>query len=273
MSNCLYSNVGYRAKLVATQPGMPLHWLFLPGGPGLGSESFGDLCQSLRLAGNTWCIDYPNDGSNQDKHYQEFNRWKDGLVDLLKSFNNIILVAHSFSGMFVLSDPRIEKYIKGLVLLNTSPNANWMQEIPRQAEKYHLPNVSSLQEQYQKDPSDALFKKLTLACAPYFFSESTVELGKALLQKLPYSHTSYDWAGTHFHPHYEAQWIPEEIPALIMGSEYDHITPLSLFQDDERWQRNNIQMECLSDVGHFPWVSNGNQIKSMINDFVTCIDV
>ena len=189
--------------------------------------------------------------------------------ELLEAFDNIVIVAHSFSGMFVLSDPRIESQIKGLVLLNTSPNAKWMQSILQQAKQYQLPDLSSIQARYQDHPSNTLFKALTMACAPYFFSESDLEFGKAMLETLPYSHASYDWVGQYFHPNYEAKWIPKDTPTLIVGSELDHITPLSLFKNDKRWQKKNIVIECIEDAGHIPWMTSVDKIKVLFDRFIT----
>ncbi len=265
----LYTKKGYRAKLQSVNAGKALHWLFLPGGPGLGSELFSDLGLQLSLPGNAWLIDYPNDGSNQIFKENDFNSWRDGLIELLEAFDNIVIVAHSFSGMFVLSDPRIESQIKGLVLLNTSPNAKWMQSILQQAKQYQLPDLSSIQARYQDHPSNTLFKALTMACAPYFFSESDLEFGKAMLETLPYSHASYDWVGQYFHPNYEAKWIPKDTPTLIVGSELDHITPLSLFKNDKRWQKKNIVIECIEDAGHISWMTSVDKIKVLFDQFIT----
>lgn len=264
--NSLYTKFGYRTRLVSINPGKPIHWLFFPGGPGLGSESFSDLGEKLQLPGNTWYIDYPNDGSNQISKENHFEDWHEGLVELVSSFKNVVIVAHSFSGMFVLSEARVEKHIKGLVLINTSPNASWMQEIPKQAKKYHLPDVSEVQSQYQNNPSNDLFKKLTLDCAAYFFSKSTLQEGKKLLERLPYSHASYDWAGKHFHPKYQAAFIPN-IPTLVIGGECDHITPISLFVEDKSWSRGNIDIKCLNRAGHFSWFDAFEDICELFNGY------
>lgn len=265
--NPLYTQTGYRVSLKSVNAGVPIHWLFLPGGPGLGSESFSDLGVALQLPGNTWYVDYPNDGRNQISKVNPFDRWSDGLIELLNAFENVVLVAHSFSGMFVLSEPRIEKIIKGLVLMNTSPTADWVQEIPKQAERYNLPDVSQIQAQYQKNPSDKLFKKLTLACAPYFFSRASLEQGMQLLEGLPYSHASYDWAGKYFHPNYKAAFVPKTIPTLIIGSEFDHITPVKLFSNNELWCRKNILVECLKGSGHFPWFDSPDRLCELFMTF------
>ena len=267
----LYTKSGYKVCLQSVNPGIPVHWLFLPGGPGFGSESFSDLGMKLNLPGNVWYVDYPNDGSNQICKENNFKLWRDGLIELLGAFDHVVLVTHSFSGMFVLSEKRVEARIEGLVLMNTAPNAGWMKEIPRQAKKYNLPDVSKLQSQYQSNPTNELFKDLTIACAQYFFSKSALDQGKKLLEGLPYSHPSYDWAGKFFHPNYEAAFIPRSIPTLIIGSELDHITPLNLFMEDERWHCKNITIECLKGEGHFPWTSGMLNIKRCFEEMITKI--
>lgn len=267
MTSPLYTPIGYRLSLQSSHTGAPIHWLFLPGGPGLGVESFSNLGKALQLPGNTWYVDYPNDGNNQVSAVNRFDRWADGLIELLNALDNVVLVAHSFSGMFILSQPKVEKIIKGLVLMNTSPAADWIQEIPKQAAKYNLPDVSELQAQYQQNPSDQLFKKLTLACAPYFFTKASLGQGKKLLEQLPYSHASYDWAQQHFHPNYKAAFVPKTIPTLIIGSEFDHITPINLFAENQLWCRDNIMLECLKGSGHFPWIDSSDRLCELFMSF------
>ena len=56
---------GVRLRRRTQRPG-PLNWLFLPGGPGIGSESLHELVDSAELPGTTWLVDLPGDGSNTD---------------------------------------------------------------------------------------------------------------------------------------------------------------------------------------------------------------
>ena len=56
---------GVRLRRRTQRPG-PLNWLFLPGGPGIGSESLHELVDSAELPGSTWLVDLPGDGSNTD---------------------------------------------------------------------------------------------------------------------------------------------------------------------------------------------------------------
>jgi len=189
--NDWYSNFGYRARLINALPGKAFNWLFLPGGPGLGSEAFGDLADNLALPGKSWYVDYPGDGSNH-KDKVDYQKWSEGLLDLVSKFTNVIIVAHSFSGMFVLSQAAIEEKLTALLLINTAPDASWSQQIPQQVALHNLPDLSQQQLIYQKNPSNAAFKQLCQHSAIYFFSKHALKKGQRLLQDLPYSHRSYD---------------------------------------------------------------------------------
>lgn len=112
-----YTKFGYRIKQLTN--GLGYSWLFLPGGPGLGSEYLTDLCTKLYLPGSVFLLDFPKDGTNiQGKLGIPY--WQDGLIDLLKSFSKPVLVTHSFSGMFALNLPELKHHLTGLVLMNTT---------------------------------------------------------------------------------------------------------------------------------------------------------
>lgn len=262
----LYSKYGYRSTLISHIADKDLNWLFLPGGPGLGSESFDFLGKSLILPGKTWYVDHPHDGSNQNNSPIDFEHWPRGLLDLASSFKNVIIVAHSFSGMFVLSTPDIEKFLKGLVLMNTSPDKSWLQLSRIEADKNQLPDISDIQKNYIIHPSNDSFKELIMASAPYFFSPFGVDKGRALLESLPVSFASHLWASQSFHHTYRASFIPD-CPTLIIGSEFDFITPLKLFTDNNEWQKENISISLLKGAGHFPWIEKMDKMKKIFTCF------
>lgn len=57
-----------------------INWVFLPGGPGLGSESLRHLTQCLELPGTVWHLDLPGDGSNLTKDDTvSFSKWQKHL--------------------------------------------------------------------------------------------------------------------------------------------------------------------------------------------------
>jgi hypothetical protein len=60
----VWTKLKARLQLIRVTPTANFNWLFLAGGPGLGSESLNPLTQSLNLPGAMWNLDLPGDGSN-----------------------------------------------------------------------------------------------------------------------------------------------------------------------------------------------------------------
>ncbi len=66
MKEYLWALDGGRLQYQSFYKNSDINWLFLPGGPGLGSEALTDLTGLLRdkIPGVIWHFDLPNDGSN-----------------------------------------------------------------------------------------------------------------------------------------------------------------------------------------------------------------
>lgn len=62
--NLIWTKSKARLKLVHQDHNEKYNWLFLPGGPGLGSESLCNLIEILPLPGAIWYLYLPGDGSN-----------------------------------------------------------------------------------------------------------------------------------------------------------------------------------------------------------------
>jgi pimeloyl-ACP methyl ester carboxylesterase len=262
----LYTVEQYRLRLMKTQAGKPLNWLFLPGGPGLGSESLFTLIEGLNLEGSLWAIDYPGDGSNRIPSI-DYSTWFSGLSNLVQSLSNVILVAHSFAGMLSLSVPALNELLTGLVLINSAPGNQWMQALKDAKDRYRLVNNHDLLKQYYSLPSDQLLKQLSLASIPLSFTPKSAAQGKKILNDLPFNHQTYDWAMMNFHPHYQHLWIPDKIPTLIIGGEYDYITPYHLFSNNNQFARNNIHQYCIKDAGHFAWLDDMAIVADLFKEF------
>lgn len=246
----------------------PLDWLFLPGGPGLGSESLLGLIQLLDFPGNYWCMDLPGDGSNRyADNKQAFSAWPKALTEATSHFKQTILVAHSTGGMQALYTPELGKHLKGLILLDTAPNAEWQKMFAETIKQNPLPGWGDLVKEYQTHPSDEGLKALTLASIPYLFTNEGMTAGRKLLEPLPYNHESCQWSEKHFDPIYKARWIPKQIPTLILSGEEDKLTPLSLFLEDKSWTRDNIHFQSIPKAGHFPWIENPDEVRKAFREY------
>jgi pimeloyl-ACP methyl ester carboxylesterase len=263
INSYLWTKSGCRLQLIRASEGKNLHWLFLPGGPGLGSEALSPLTSILKLPGTSWHVDLPGDGSNRAG---SIKHWKPAFLEAVRAFENVILVGHSRGGMFALATPELQKNLKGLVLLDTAPDNSWQQHFARRIKKHPLPEADKLEKAYRKNPSNASLKAFILAGTPYMFNKASLKKGTESLKNLPYNYKAIQWTQAHFDPTYTAKWIPK-IPTLILSGEDDLATPLSLFQK-KQYKRSNILQREIKDAGHFPWIENPRGVISAFNDYV-----
>ena len=245
-----------------------INWLFLPGGPGMGSESLLPLINILKLPGNFWLLDLPGDGSNTTANNAEsFSHWASAIVEAVCEFNRVILVAHSTGGMYALSLPELENHLEGLVLLDSAPNASWQASYSEFVASSPIPSVEILQDQYVKNPNNDILRELTIASSPYLFNQEGFEAGVESLRSLPYNYESCEWSAQHFDQTYQAKWIPQMVSTLILAGEEDLITPLKYFEEDKRFCRDNISLKSIKRAGHFPWIENPVEVANAFSAY------
>jgi pimeloyl-ACP methyl ester carboxylesterase len=255
-----------RLQLICSSEEGNLNWLFLPGGPGLGSESLLPLLKILQLPGKLWLLDLAGDGSNTTSNNSEsFKSWPVALVEAAQSFDHVVFVAHSTGGMYVLSLPKLEKHLEGLVLLDSAPDTTWQSLFAETIKKQPISGLQAFREKYEKDPSNEALKALTLASAPYLFTKKGQASGIESLCSLPYNYETCVWSEKHFDRTYQAKWVPKTIPTLILAGEMDLVTPLKLFQNDKRFSRENIIIKSIKAAGHFPWIENPAEVTEAFN--------
>lgn len=266
-STYLWTQLGARLQLISSSEGKILNWVFLPGGPGLGSEVLAPLTSLLKLPGNMWHLDLPGDGSNLQG---SIKNWKPALLEAVQALKNVVLVGHSRGGMFALATPQLQHHLKGLVLLDAAPDRTWKEKFARRIETYPLPkktlaNMKKYETAYSKRPSNSSLKNFVLSGAPYMFAKEHLKQGVQCLKNLPYNYKAIQWMETHFDKTYQARWIPK-IPTLILAGENDLATPLHLFQT-KKFQRSNIVMTEIKAAGHFPWIENPTDVVAAFHAF------
>lgn len=258
---------GYRFILATKNTQANLNWVFLPGGPGLGSEYYINLLKDLQLPGKAWRLDFPGDGSNLEASNNDYPNWAKNLTPALNTLENIILVCHSFSGMFCLTIPELENCLTGFIIMDSAPNKYWREAMLARAKTYGIESDADYRNIRESCNNDSEFKQQTLAGWRFFMNAESRQAAKQLLESLPYNYSAYAWAQINFHPSYECLWIPENIPTLILAGSDDVLTPLSLFQNDSRFQRENIQMREVAGASHFPWIEQPEFVKQLFVEF------
>ncbi len=266
--NYLWTQLKARLLLVNTSTDSKLNWLFLPGGPGLGSESLTSLTQTLNLPGRTWHLDLPGDGSNlTDNNTEFFSHWQAALVEAVGALDHVILVAHSTGGMYALSTPELEKMLTGLVLMDSAPSAEWQGLFMNYVQEHPISGFENLHKIYAQKPNNAVLTQLTLLSTPYLFTELGLKKDISFLESLPYNFETCEWSAAHFDSTYKAKWIPKNIPTLIFAGEQDIITPLNLFENSPDFQHPNILIRYIKNAGHFPWIENPEVVAMVFKEY------
>jgi pimeloyl-ACP methyl ester carboxylesterase len=260
----LWTESGARLQLIQACGGGDYNWFFLPGGPGLGSESLFPLFSILRLPGNLWRVDLPGDGSNIGNG-RTIARWPQALLEVTNAFESVIFVGHSRGGMFLLALPELEMKIRGLVLMDSAPDRTWIETFALQIkDKPPTPE----ERNYEQSPNNETLKKFVLAGASLMFTKQHLEKGRKSLEELPYNHQAIQWTQQYFDPIYSAQWIPKNIPTLIFSGSRDLPTPLKLFSERDEFVRANILMREIKDAGHFPWIENPQEVVTAFEEYI-----
>ncbi len=262
MKNYLYDSNHVRYELYQTNGGKPYNWLFFPGGPGADSSYLRSLVDGLELQGNVWLIDLPGNGSNISEAYsKDFDHWIELFPGIIQQFDNPILVGHSFGGMFPLLFPELENYLKGFVILNAAP-VLWLEEAVAYSKQFDLPDLSKEMKEFTLSPNNETFKTALDACMPYYFPKQTLEKGKELLSQVSLQYQpAVWWQRKALESNFSAKWVPQKVPTLIIGSKYDCICPFSLFKNDSRFKRPNVELLFIEDAGHMIWVENPSAAK------------
>jgi hypothetical protein len=202
----LYTSSGVRLRRRAERPG-DLNWLFLPGGPGIGSESLHELADALDVPGSIWLVDLPGDGSNRPAPGapdDPFSVWPHAVIEAAQALPNVVFAGHSTGGMYLLDTPALEPLIKGLVLLDTAPDSKWHPRFVEMTQGHPLPQVERTSAIYDAERIDANIAAIAVASAPWNFTPAGLEAGRDLLARMPYCAAAVDWSDAHFDHSYVA---------------------------------------------------------------------
>lgn len=270
-ANEIFTESHARLQFIKNNPGTHFNWIFLPGGPGLGSESLYPLTNILHLPGTMWHLDLPGDGSNHTPDDAEyFSHWSKALLEAIDTFENVILVAHSTGGMYALATPALEKKLTGLVLMDSAPDASWQKLFASVVDAHPIPEIEKLHQQYITHPNDQTLKELTILSAPYLFTKDGLTMDISFLNSLPYNHKTCDWSAANFDQTYKATWIPQNLPTLIFSGEYDQVT-FDLFSGSQQFISNMIMIRKIKNAAHFPWIENPQGVIDVFAEFVSKI--
>jgi pimeloyl-ACP methyl ester carboxylesterase len=259
---------GVRLRLRRQQPG-DHDWLFLPGGPGIGSESLHELADAIEVPGRSWMVDLPGDGSNVNAPGagdDPFARWPRVVLEAAQAVERPVFVGHSTGGEYLLSTPELEPLLAGLVLISTAPDARWMPVFEAMCARHPLPAVTEATERYTADPTDANLADIAVASAEWNFAAGHVDTGRELLARMPYNGAAVAWSDAHFDRTYTLAWWPRTLPTLILSGGDDRIVTQELW-NDPRFAGEHVVRRTIPGGGHFLWIERSDAVRDAFRDF------
>ncbi|MEU8825273.1 alpha/beta hydrolase [Streptomyces sp. NPDC048636] len=253
------------------------NWLFVPGGPGLGSESVLGLARAAEVPGAVWLVDLPGDGSNRGVPQvpaRPYERWPDALAEAADALDDVVMVGHSTGGMFLLSVPGLGERLAGMALVSSAPHAGWREAFGQWSEAHPIPGMAEAVDAYGRDPGDETLGALALTAAEWNFTPEGLAAGRALLEDLPYCHDAVAWADAHFDETYRARWKPHDtgLATLILSGAEDHVVDQDLWQDDPAFDQPHVLRRTIERAGHFPWIENPQAVRTAFADLTSQLD-
>ena len=270
VSETRFTPSGVRLTRRVERPGA-LNWLFLPGGPGIGSESLYELADGLDVPGSIWMVDLPGDGSNVapvGAPDDPYSLWPGVLAEAARALSNPVYVGHSTGGMYLLSTPELEGLLKGLVLISSAPDAGWRERFGAMTLSHPLPAVEAATAAYEAERSNERLRDLAVASAEWNFAAGLVEVGRELLARMPYNGPAVDWSDANFDDTYAAAWWPQTLPTLIISGEDDRIVWQSAW-DAPRFQGANVMRRTIAGGAHFPWIERPGAVRDAFAAFAS----
>lgn len=263
---------GVRMRAVVRRGGN-LNWLFLPGGPGIGSESLQELVDAIEVPGTAWLVDLPGDGSNTSQSSiaaDPYASWPTVLLEAAAAVANPIYVGHSTGGMYLLSTPALERLLVGMVLISTAPDGNWRSAFQVMCERNPLPAVAEATGRYEQAPTNDNLTAVAVAAAPWNFAAGTVAVGAELLARMPYNGSAVAWSDDNFDNTYQSTWWPSAIPTLIVSGSDDRIVTQTSWSES-RFSGPNVVHRTVDGGAHFPWIEQPDAVRAAFSEFAALL--
>ena len=200
-----------------------------------------------------------------------FSIWESCLKNVLNSFDNAILVGHSFSGLYPLLFPEIEKDLIGLVILH-SASRPWIDNCINAGNATELPSLDEELTAFLAQPTDATFDHFFKKAVHYYFTPQALQKGTELLSRNPWNYYALHWwlsqaASIDFH-----KILIPTVPTLIIGGSLDKAVPFAGYLSDVRFHKSNILMKEIEGGSHVAWLEKPQDVKILFDQYLTLLE-
>lgn len=248
----------------------------LHGGPGSDHTYFRPFLSPLAEHVQLVYVDHRGNGRSErtDPTTYTIEQMVDDLEALRKhlGLGQVHLLGNSFGGMMAqVYATRYPKSIKKIILVTTTPSADFWEEAQEMAEKMGTEEqkavIPDLFEGRVKNDDD-LSKWWEVVLPLYFYNKNKQlfdEMGGRTIHALEVSNFMF----AHEIPHYDVREKLGNVQneTLVIGSEHDWVTPLSqskLIHD----LLPNSELFVFENSGHMPFIEEPELFNKVVSDFL-----
>lgn len=237
---------------------------FIPGGPGLNAKCFEKFAKQYLSDFRVLAI------TPSGKQKSKMSLWVKDLEMALKLFPSDIVIGHSFGGMLALSSKKLPKLAKGLVLLSSAPNMDWVMNLGKfKISEKQINKINLASKKYGKRKNKENLQKLWASWAPYYFMKSNLKFAERWLLNQDYLVNAFE-SSVNLLKNYKII-KPLKMQILVLAGSKDRLTPIAGFKTSSFLKDKNLCFKILPKCAHFPWVENPKILASNLLSFKTKI--
>jgi proline iminopeptidase len=249
----------------------------LHGGPGFDSTYLHILSTSLGSLFELIFVDQRGDGLSACEASQLNTCLDDYAKDAIAiaehfaaSRVRIGLFGHSFGGFVGLKALAQTQILDFGIISNSAVDLIWAEEAEKNIARLKIdPRAGELEQQIcDGNGTDDALDEMVALYAPLYFPELPIAQAQELLSQGRSCAATYRNALINIYPEMDLRTDCAKIfqPCLVLGSSKDYVTPW-MCQEAMASILVHGSKYCVSDVGHFPWVTKGHEYTQAVADW------
>jgi pimeloyl-ACP methyl ester carboxylesterase len=240
--------------------------VLIPGGPGLGPNSFVFLLPLL--SSYTVYYYYPTgthpDDAKEDNYYEE--QLKE-LVEALSTLENFYLIGHSFGGIIATeASLQLEMKTQGLFCIGSPFLEKSFEYAYQLYERYTTDHPETIE--LDLDSSDEEFKEWFIATSELYFKKENKELGRKIMEQEGMSYGAFLYATDDAHAREDLleKIADKKFKKIFIAGGEDYLYTAKNLEVDAK--KGKFQFEIIKDAGHFVHVDSSTELAAVLKKYL-----
>lgn len=242
--------------------------VLIPGGPGLGSDSFEAFASCFKDI-NVYFF-HPTGTIGEDS--TELSSYDDQLLELskeIKKLENVYLCGHSFGGIQAVDIAlRLPAQIKGVICIASPFSENAFKDLGINFSKEKTSQQIMMNEIFKNNPTNENYQKWFATYAHIYFSKSKIEAGRKLLLESRVNVKNY--LGATNEASRKAHLLNEiktsQVKKLFIAGNEDHLLPPHILKSDS--DSGSFIFKTIDNAGHFIHFEEPEKTAEIVEDFI-----